>query len=34
MSVTYQIVPLLDIIDGIDTNIKVFHDNENLSPEQ
>ena len=33
MSVTYQIVPFLDIIDGMDTDIKVPHDGEDLNPE-
>ena len=34
MSVTYQFIPLLDIIDRMDTGIKIPHDDENLNPEQ
>ena len=34
MTTTYQSIPLLDIIDRIDTGIKVPHDDEDLNPEQ
>ena len=32
MPITYQGIPLLDIIDRMDTDIKVPHDDEDLNP--
>ena len=34
MCITHQNIPLLDIIDRMDTSIKVPHDDKNLNPEQ
>jgi hypothetical protein len=31
---THQCIPLLDIIEGIDTNVKIPHNTEGLNPEQ
>ena len=34
MFITHQSIPLLDIIDRMDTDIKIPHDDEDLNPEQ
>ena len=31
---THQCIPFLNTIEGIDTNIKVFHEAEDLNPKQ
>ena len=31
---TYQSIPLLNVIDGMHTDIKVLHDNKHLNPEE
>ena len=34
MDITHQNIPLLNVIDGVDANIKVLHDSKHLNPEK